>query len=114
VRVWFGTYAICDSSEAQGPRTDQSVFVRALTLASDRQPGRLGLARRPADPALTQAPDESGVGQRLRIVAEMLAGLGVHLLGVQAPRAGAVQQFGEQVDGLAAAVIKRKRFNKQE
>jgi hypothetical protein len=40
--------------------------------------------------------------------------LGSILLGVQAPRAGAVQQFGEQVDGLAAAVIKRKRFNKQE
>lgn len=54
------------------------------------------------------------MGQRLRVVAEMFAGPGVHLLGVQAQRAGAIRQFGEQVEGLAAAVIKRQRVNQPE
>src|SRR5215207_7109531 len=58
--------------------------------------------------------DEGGVGQRLRVVAEVLACLRVHLFGVQTQWAGAVQQFGEQVDGLAPAVVKCQRLHHPE
>ena len=48
------------------------------------------------------------------VVAEMFPGRGVHFLGVQAQRAGSVQQFGEQVEGLAPAAFERQRFNQPE
>jgi hypothetical protein len=58
--------------------------------------------------------DEGGVGEGLRIVAQMIAGGGVHLLAVQAQRAAEGKQFVEQRGGLAGAAAAGEGLNEPE
>src|SRR6266508_3067555 len=57
---------------------------------------------------------QGGVGQGLWVVAEVLPAGRVHLLGVQAKRAGKVQQLGEPLGGFGSPAGLRQRLDQPE
>ena len=57
---------------------------------------------------------ERGVGQRLRVVAEMVAGGGIHLLGVEAERARELDERGESIGGFGDPAGAGERLDEPE